>query len=452
MTTHGIAFLILSALALLFVPRRWAPLPLLIGACYMTLGQTFKVGPYTFTMIRALVAVGVLRILLRGERLVGRINYIDIILLFWAAWALCSSYFHKDPSESLIFRMGMAYNALGIYFLLRVFLQNMEDVRLVCRITIIVLIPLAIEMLSEQITGRNFFSFLGGVPEAAYIRAGKIRAQGPFNHPILAGAVGATSIPLAMTFWRSNRTIALAGLAATSAIIVASRSSGPIIIALACFLALYLWKVRRHMSAIRKSCVVVIVFLQLVMKAPVYYLIARIDLSGGSTGWHRAQLIDAALGHLDEWWWAGTDYTRHWMPYGVTWSPDHVDITNYYIKMGVIGGLPLMLSFIALLTAGFVGAGRAMQRQANGPQDDVFLLWALGSALFGHAVGFISCTYIDQSVVFLYLALAAISSIYSASIADPVVSQAGNPISHDRADLTAPYGKSFRYHCQLERA
>ena len=93
------------------------------------------------------------------------------------------------------------------------------------------------------------------------------------------------------------------------------------------------------------------------MKAPAYYLLARIDLTGSSTSWHRAALIDMALGHLSEWWAFGTDHTRHWMPYGVPWSDNHSDITNYYISMGVNGGLPLMLLFIAILAKAFY-AGR----------------------------------------------------------------------------------------------
>ena len=98
------------------------------------------------------------------------------------------------------------------------------------------------------------------------------------------------------------------------------------------------------------------------MKAPVWYLMARIDLVGGSTGWHRAYLIDQALMHLSEWWIAGTDYTRDWMPYGVSWSPDHSDITNHYILLGVTGGIALIAAHVAVLTLAFKGVGRTLDQ------------------------------------------------------------------------------------------
>ena len=48
-------FLLVNAVALLALPRRWAPVPLLVGACYMTLGQGIDIGPFRFTVIRLLV-------------------------------------------------------------------------------------------------------------------------------------------------------------------------------------------------------------------------------------------------------------------------------------------------------------------------------------------------------------------------------------------------------------
>ncbi len=421
MTPLGMGFILFASIGLLVFPRRWAPLPLLLGACYMTSGQYFEIGSFTFTTIRALLAVGIIRIIIRNERFAGRLNFIDVIIILWGIWALISSRFHTDPSEALTFRLGLVYNAIGIYFLLRIFIQSVDDALWVCKITIIVIIPLSLEMLSEQMTGRNWFSFLGGVPEEAFRRAGRIRAQGTFSHPILAGAIGASVLPLALSFWKSNRKMAYVGIAASCLIVYSSMSSGPIMTAIFCLIGMWLWKVRVHLPAIRKTCLIILLILHFTMKAPVYYLIARIDLTGSSTGWHRARLIESSLGHLREWWWAGTDYTRHWMPTGVTWSPDHTDITNYYIKMGVIGGLPLMLLFIALLTAGFIGVGRAMRGTSG--KSEQFLAWTLGAVLFGHVATFFSATYVDQSVLFLYLVLALISSLYMALLPPKATAQ-----------------------------
>ena len=164
------------------------------------------------------------------------------------------------------------------------------------------------------------------------------------------------------------------------------------------------------MRVIRWGLVLAYIGLDLVMKAPAYYILARIDIAGGSTGYHRAALIEAALKHLDEWWLGGTDYTRHWMPTGVSWSPNHTDITNHYLQLGVVGGLPLTLLFIALLWTGFVYVGKSLDAMANENSELRFFVWATGASLFAHTATSISVSYFDQSFVFLYLILAIIGT------------------------------------------
>lgn len=151
--------------------------------------------------------------------------------------------------------------------------------------------------------------------------------------------------------------------------------------------------------------------LHLAMQAPVWYLMARIDLAGGSTGWHRAELITAALNHLGEWWMTGTDYTRHWIAYGIDWSAYHTDITNHYIAMGVTGGLPLMLLFIGIMLKGFQMLGRRMRqlRQARDPLE--FTLWSVGASLFAHCFTFLSISYFDQSTVPHMLVIGALPGL-----------------------------------------
>ena len=150
------------------------------------------------------------------------------------------------------------------------------------------------------------------------------------------------------------------------------------------------------------------------MQAPAYYLMARTGMGG--SGWHRARLIQTSIEHLHEWWLAGTDYTRHWMPTGVSWSPDHTDITNHYIQMGIYGGLPLMVLFIFILAKGFSYVGETLKNEDEQKPGHQFFLWALGASLFANVATMISVSYFDQSFIFLYLVLAAIGSIWSAMV------------------------------------
>lgn len=411
MTSLGIIFLIINMGALLILPRRWAPLPILAGACYITLGQGLILGPFNFHAIRILIAVGLIRVLIRGERLPpGRMTTLDWLMIIWGAWALFSSLFHRDIFGVLVNRLGLVYNGCGIYFLLRSVCQSPNDVDRLCRITAILLIPLSIEMFFEKMTGYNLFSALGGISEFSEVRGGRVRAQGPFAHSILSGTVGAICLPLMIGLWQQHRKTAIAGIMACCSMVFASSSSGPIIGVLLSLGALFMWYWRDRMRLVRWFAFLGYIGLDLIMKAPAYYLIARIDLTGSSTGWHRAALIDVAFGHLSEWWLAGTDYTRHWMPYGVAWSKDHIDITNQYLGMGVKGGLPLMLVFIAILAAGFSLVGQALQQVDSPPSVSRFMIWSLGASLFSQAGTFLTISYFDQSFVFIYLTLAAIAA------------------------------------------
>lgn len=382
----------------------------------MSLGSGIELGPFHLMSIRLLVVAGILRAIVRGERLTGGMNGLDQLMIVWAAWALLSSVFHDNISGVLVNRLGLVFNACGIYFLLRVLCRSRADVVTLCRVTAMILVPLAIELLLEMVTGYNPFSVFGGVAENPEIRQGRIRAQGPFAHSILTGTVGAVCLPLMACLWQRHRKTAIVGIAACLAIVFASASSGPIMTAIAAIGGLIMWKWREQMRLFRWFVVFGYVGLDVVMNAPAYYIIAHIDLTGSSTSWHRAALIEAALAHLSEWWVAGTDVTRHWMPYGVVWNENHIDITNYYLRMGVDGGLPLMMLFMAKLAIGFHLVGQALKRLPESSFQPRFMIWALGASLFAHSAACISVSYFDQSVMFIYLTLAAISSAWSGLI------------------------------------
>ena len=378
----------------------------------MTLGSGIEIGSFHLPIIRILILAGIVRVMMRGERVSGGLNGLDGLMLVWSGWVLLSSVFHKDPSEAFKYGLGLVYNACGIYFLLRIFCQSIDDVLRLCRLTAVLLVPLAVEMLYEKLTVYNLFSVLGGVTEMPAIREGRVRAQGPFAHAILAGTVGAVCIPFIVPLWRGHRKEAVIGIGACLVMILASASSGPILSLIAAVGALLMWHYRYRMRLVRWLIVFGYIALELVMTAPAYYIMARIDFVGGSSGFHRADLIKSAIEHLPEWWLGGTDYTRHWMATGVSWSPDHADITNHFLKMGVTGGIPLMLLFIAIMAKGFSLVGRTLRMSELSPESR-FICWALGATLFAHATTFMSVSYFDQSFVFLYLTLGAIGSVWS---------------------------------------
>lgn len=411
MNAVGATFLLLAVIAQLTLPRRLALLPLLAAYTCMTRGQTLDLLDINFSIVRVLVVVGMARVLMRQERLAGGWVRMDTFWLLWAIWLAASSAFHAR--EFLLFRFGLILEYLGCYFLARVFLQDLEDITRLFRLSCILIVPAAIGMLVERSTGENLFGFLGGVPMLSQVRENSIRASGPWNHPLLAGAVGASVLPMAICLWRCNKVFAMVGLAASLFIVYAAASSGPILMVALELLALLSWNFRfqlqENFQKIRILAIGAVLLLNAVMHDPVYFLIARIDIVGGSTGWHRAQLIKSSIEHLHEWWLVGTDYTRHWMPTGIQANEIHTDITNFYIALGVMGGLPLMVLVILVIRAAFQSIGSAIRRP-DLSEAEHFAAWTIGAILFGHTINFLGCVLFDQSMFsFLVIPAAAVT-------------------------------------------
>jgi hypothetical protein len=88
------------------------------------------------------------------------------------------------------------------------------------------------------------------------------------------------------------------------------------------------WRLRKSMRTIRWAFVMVLVGLQMVMKAPVWALIARVDLTGSSSAYQRYQLVDMTIRHFTAWCLIGTpDY--------VNWGWDSWDLCNQFAAVAL---------------------------------------------------------------------------------------------------------------------
>jgi hypothetical protein len=410
MSLVGYLLLVVSPAMLLALPRRLAPFAFMMAAVLVPREQQIEIGGLHFTLIRVMIFAGLVRVVIKGETLAGGLKTLDRLMVVWAFYIVGIGFLHTagDP----VARLGLAYDVLGAYFLFRILVLDMDDAVRLFKGICILLAPVAVAMLFEKVTQKNYFSIVFSGPAEAVVRDGHVRAMGPFSHPILAGTIGAVSFPMALYMWRSNKWVAVVGILSSALIVFASGSSGPVMTVVAILWAMSLWRVRSRVRALRWAIVLGLFILNLVMHDPVYYLIARIDITGGSTGWHRAALIQSAIEHLGEWWLIGTDSTRHWMPTGVYSNAADTDITNYYLQMGVWGGIPLMAIFLAVLFSGFGTVGKVLEQQLTFTPRQKFFVWMLGCVLFGHAVSFVSVSYYGEaSIVFFFLVLAAITSL-----------------------------------------
>jgi hypothetical protein len=424
----GFLFFLVTALALLTVPRKWALVPFFIGILYMTHGQRFEVGGVGLPIFRLLLAVGLGRIVMRGEGIEGGMNTIDKLLIAFFGWLFFASFFHEKGADDAgpVFIIGQAAE-IGIgYLLVRCYCRTLEELYSLVAVLALLLVPIALEMVLEEFTGKNLFSSLfGGNTDEVVVRDGEFRARGPFRHAILAGTVGAGLVPLMIAMWRRNPRAAATGLVACLTMIIACSSSGPVLSMLVGLMAIGLWWFRPWMSLLRWSIPIGYLVLTLVMKQPAYFIIAKLSI-GSSTGWHRSKLIDAAVKHFDEWWLFGTDYTRAWMPTGLPGKTQHTDITNYFLGFGVKGGFMAILLIVAIIWVAFKWVGDILDARPDLDERDRFMIWCMGASLFSHVATSISVAYYDQSYVFFWFSVASIASL-AAMIHEPVEESEGLP-------------------------
>ncbi len=299
-------------------------------------------------------------------------------------------------------------DSIGVYFVLRFMVLSEEDARRCIRVLAVVACVIATSMFAEHITGHNPFAFLGGAHEISEVRNGTVRSQGPFLQAIPAGAFGATLIALFIGLWvrdARRKYLAALGIAAAATIAFTSGSSTPVLAMAGAIAAFSLWPIRKKMRWVRWGIVTTIVGLQIVMKADVWWLIARVDVTGSSTGWDRAALLDNTIKHFSEWWLIGTDNNPNW-------GFNMWDLCNWFVAQAVQGGLLTFVLFVLVISYAFKRLGRA-RRAAEGDFRKGFLIWAVGAALFSQVCSFFGTSYYDQTTISWFALLAMISAITS---------------------------------------
>jgi hypothetical protein len=246
----------------------------------------------------------------------------------------------------------------------------------------------------------------GGVPAITDTRDGRLRCQGAFAHAILAGCFWACLIPLYAIrgFMGKGWLLAFAGALAALFIIAMCASSTPVMALGFGTIGAATFMIRGSLRWVRwliLLCLGVLHFI--LMKQPVWHLLARVDIVGGSTGWHRFHLVDKFFLYFHEWWQVGTHRTGHW-------GPGLHDITNQYVAEGVYGGIFRLAAFTVVIMLAFLGISRSMRLPEAG-RAYWLCTWALGTALFMHCMNFIAVSYFEQIVVEWHMLLAIIGSL-----------------------------------------
>jgi len=264
----------------------------------------------------------------------------------------------------------------------------------------------------------------GGVPAETVMREGKLRCQGAFAHPILAGTFWASTLPLLWMLWKQEglHRWSIIGTAAVGVIIVACSSSTPMLSAVVAGGGLWLFRHRLRRKQMWMGLIVVLVALHIVMDRPVWHLMSRVDLVGGSTGWHRFIIFDAFVNHFSSWYQTGDSNTEAW---GV-WQMR--DITNQYMLEGLRGGLITLVFFLLVLLFAFGNVGRALKslEGTNNPQAEKFA-WLIGVTILVHVFTFFGVSYFGQMTALLYVHF-ALAGTLSAQILPGLVQAESAPV------------------------
>jgi len=387
------------------IPKKSFLLPFILAACFLPADQRVLIFGLDFTPLRMLVLVGFFRTILWGERLTFKWNSFDKLVLVWAICGALIYIIQWANMRALIYKCGVLFDVIGLYWLFRINISSWGDIKLATKIFAVCSVVLAVFVGLEWATGTNPFAILGRVGTA--VREGRYRCQASFPHSIMLGLFWATLVPLFVGFARQDKSKLLfwSAMAASIFIVAATASSTPILTLLIVLFLLCGYKWRQCTVSAGWGILASLIALHIVMQAPVWHLISRISLVGGSTGWHRYILIDRAISHFGEWIFLGCRSTAHW-------GRGLSDITNQYILEGVRGGFVTLALFLVLIYMALRTLLRlSLQNQEHKQQ---FLAWCLFVAIFGHCIAFFGVSYFGQITVLWYMTLAMVGFLSEA--------------------------------------
>lgn len=404
---HPLALGALVALmaGMLLAPRRFAAFPIILLLCFIPAGQRVVIATIDFTFIRLLMLVAWGRLLLRRELRPFAWNHLDRAMAFWAGALFVCGTLQGMTLTLFINRAGVAIDSMMVYFFFRLLIRDPDDLIRIAQLFLLSGFAVAVFFFIESRTQRNMFAIFGGVPEITDVRDGRLRCQGAFAHAILAGCFWACLVPFyfARAWLGRGWLLPIAGAGAALAIVALCASSTPVMAVAFGVMGGCIYLIRGALRWLRWLVFGWLCILHFVlMKQPVWHLLARIDLVGGSTGWHRYHLVDKFIDYFQEWWMLGTPSTGHW-------GPGLHDVTNQFVAEGVSGGILQLLGFCASIWFAFSGISRSLR--AKLPQANRLIAWALGTAMFMHCMNFIAVSYFEQIVTLWLMTLAACSSL-----------------------------------------
>ncbi len=164
----------------------------IIQSLFITIEQRYVVADLDLSIVRILSIVTMLRIFIRSEYKTFQINQIDKLFIAWCATGIIMPTLLWGNVDTFLRSLVNYFEWFSMYFVWRVSVRDLSEFMNVLKVLCLLIIPVAVFMINEQVSGKNIFSVFGGVPELTFEREGRLRSQAAFGHPITAGTFGAT--------------------------------------------------------------------------------------------------------------------------------------------------------------------------------------------------------------------------------------------------------------------
>jgi hypothetical protein len=402
-----VAVWMLIAIVLILVLPRKSVIGCFLASCLcIPVAQVVVIAGVHFPVLRILIMAGLARCMMEGGstsrgRFPGGFNRVDQVVVLWATAQFFVLSLQWMDTQATIHNIGDFIDALGGYLVVRFLIVDRDAARRAVTALAIICAVQGACMTFEFFAHVNVFGYMGG-NTGITIRDGKIRSEGVMGC-LYAGVFAGASIPLFLWLWNESksRAAAYAGIAGGVAMVITSNSSTSLLALAGSILGIAFWPLRKQMRAIRWALSLTLIGLHLVMHGPVWSLIARIDLTGSSSGYHRYYLVDNCIRHFSDWWLLGYKYYNNW-----GW--DMWDLSNQFVVAALGGGLITLVFYIMIFSRSFSAVGTARKR-VNGNRRDEWFLWCLGADLFANVVAHFGINYMAQMMMTLFPLLACIS-------------------------------------------
>ena len=371
----------------------------LLIACVISVAQRFAVLTMDFHFVRAIGTLGLIRILVYGELRTLKPNVTDKLMVAFVAVPIVMIILREGVSGG-VSRAGSSLDIFSMYWIGRSSLRTTKDLRMMMAALGVIGLPLSVFFIIEQTTGRNLFSIFGGVAEFTAIRDGKLRAQGSFCHPIIAGVFFASFFPIAVGVIRTKiRGIAslLGGwvtVGLSIMVILMCNSSTPVAGILIGLMAWATFRFRQYLKTWLYTILVLMILAHFGSANGVHNLIfTRIDFTGSSTGYHRYMLVDGLINNVSSWVLIGDSspgYNRSFR-----------DITNMYVGSALAGGALALGLLFCIVYQAFKASLRGVRNATN--REEIMMMYGMGCAYAAMAVSFTAVACYGEGLVPFYM-------------------------------------------------